>query len=98
MSIVISFTYMLVLNGERIGYFKGRKELRQGDPLFPLLFVLCLEYLYILFPNSPQSFREGKEIALNHLAFADELLFSMVVIMTQFHGSRVLFRILNQVW
>ncbi|XP_074314408.1 uncharacterized protein LOC141649623 [Silene latifolia] len=37
---VISPTYTLSLNGESFGYFKGKRGLRQGDPLSPLIFMI----------------------------------------------------------
>ncbi|XP_062109889.1 uncharacterized protein LOC133821761 [Humulus lupulus] len=38
-------TYSLMMNGRIQVQFKGEKELRQGDPISPLLFVIVMDYL-----------------------------------------------------
>ncbi|XP_074300998.1 uncharacterized protein LOC141632342 [Silene latifolia] len=79
MNCVTSPSYSLSLNGEIFGLFKGQRGLRQGDPLSPLLFTLCLEYLsrVLMIVQKHKNFRHHplcKRINLTHLCFADDLI------------------------
>ncbi|XP_074304625.1 uncharacterized protein LOC141639376 [Silene latifolia] len=72
-------SYTLNLNGAHIGYFKGRRGLRQGDPISPLIFCLCMEYLTRImdFITNHWYFSYHpicKSLKLTHLLFADDLL------------------------
>ncbi|XP_074304746.1 uncharacterized protein LOC141639537 [Silene latifolia] len=72
-------TYTLNLNGAQFGYFPGRRGLRQGDPISPLIFCICMEYLSRImeFATRKWYFRYHpicKSLKLTHLLFADDLL------------------------
>ncbi|KAL2904328.1 hypothetical protein RDABS01_003038 [Bienertia sinuspersici] len=81
-SIMICITsppYSLMINGVPSPLLSPGRGLRQGDPLSPLLFTLCMEYFTRMMKRV--SMEEGykfhplcKRISLNHLCFADDIL------------------------
>lgn len=79
MTCVTSPTFALSINDGVYVYIKGRRGLRQGDPMSPTLILLCMEYLSRLLKRHTTdedfSFHakcEGEGIT--HLAFADDFL------------------------
>ncbi|XP_074293226.1 uncharacterized protein LOC141620191 [Silene latifolia] len=79
MTCVTTTAYSLSLNGSSFGFFQGKRGLRQGDPLSPLLFSLCMEYLSRILNvvSEQEDFRFIPlcgSIRLNHHLFADDLL------------------------
>ncbi|GAA0186769.1 hypothetical protein LIER_34057 [Lithospermum erythrorhizon] len=79
MACVRNPTFSISFNGELHGYSEGKRGLRQGDPMSPALFLLCIEYLSRLLKAKTQGDRfrfhprcEGFHIT--HLAFADDLM------------------------
>jgi len=72
-------SFSIALNGTLVGYFKGRKCLRQGDPISPYMFVLAMEGLSLLLEeaasNSLLSYHpKCSVIKLTYLCFANDLL------------------------
>ena len=79
MECVTSHRYSVLVNGALEGFFEGKKGLRQGDPLSPYLFVLCMEVLSrklsVAASGVGFSFHSRcRASKLTHLAFADDLL------------------------
>ncbi|KAE8690635.1 hypothetical protein F3Y22_tig00110893pilonHSYRG00157 [Hibiscus syriacus] len=71
--------YSIVLNGSLVGYFKGAKGIRQGDPLSPTLFVLVMNVLSNILNKAALKgifafHPKCRKIGLTHLSFADDLL------------------------
>ncbi|XP_074278244.1 uncharacterized protein LOC141601837 [Silene latifolia] len=81
MNCVTTVSYEILLNGAPLHPFKPQCGLRQGDPLSPYLFILCME---VLSCNIESAQREGKlqgfrlcrgVSLLTHLFFADDSVF-----------------------
>lgn len=77
---VSSTEFSLLWNGEKLDPFTPAQGVRQGDPLSPYLFALCLERLSHLIENSVTNMqwqpfpitRNGP--MLSHMFFADDLI------------------------
>ncbi|KAL6138042.1 hypothetical protein ACLB2K_063330 [Fragaria x ananassa] len=83
MSCVSTASYQIIVNGELSNSFSGSRGIRQGDPLSPYLFVLCMEKLSHSIQNAVEmghwkpiqsSYSSPRS---SHLFFADDwILFS----------------------
>jgi hypothetical protein len=82
MHCVTSSTYSILWNGNKMLPFKPTHGLRQGDPLSPYLFILCMEKLSVAINDAVlQRAWDPIHISdngprLSHLFFADDVLFS----------------------
>ncbi|CAA7015800.1 unnamed protein product [Microthlaspi erraticum] len=71
--------YSVSLNGELVGFFPGKKGLRQGDPISSSLFVLAMDVLSKLLDlgvaqNRFSPLPLAVDPLVTHLSFADDLL------------------------
>ncbi len=80
MDCVSSSTISILFNGGRMDEFSPSRGIRQGDPLSPYLFILCMEYLSLRIFEACQN-KNWKSIkasrsgpSFSHLFFADDLL------------------------
>ncbi|GKB17548.1 RNA-directed DNA polymerase, eukaryota, reverse transcriptase zinc-binding domain protein [Tanacetum coccineum] len=80
MTCVSSAAFSICVNGERFGYFKSGRGLRQGDPMSPYLFTLVTEVLTLMVQRKVANSNHFKyhwgckEIQLTQLCFAGDLL------------------------
>ena len=77
---VSTVSYSILINGAPKGFIKPTRGIRQGDPLSPFLFLLCIKGLHGLITQSTLrgdihgfSLSKGSR-SLTHLLFADDSL------------------------
>lgn len=79
MECLTNVTYVVNVNGELTAPFEAKKGIRQGDPISPYLFIICMEYLHrvLMGLHGVKQFKyhpRCKKLKLIHLCFADDLL------------------------
>ncbi|GJT58152.1 protein LAZ1 [Tanacetum coccineum] len=76
---VTSALFSISMNGNIHGFFKGKRGLRQGDPLSPYLFTLVMEILTLILKRRvslSDTFRyhnHREELEIINMCFADDL-------------------------
>ncbi|GJS10955.1 hypothetical protein Tco_0367751 [Tanacetum coccineum] len=79
MECVSTTSYSVCVNGDLHGYFKGKRGLRQGDPLSPYLFTLIMEVFTLMLKRRAREspaftyHRYCSDLELINLCFADDL-------------------------
>ncbi|XP_048491600.1 uncharacterized protein LOC125492902 [Beta vulgaris subsp. vulgaris] len=79
MTCVTTPRFSIMVNGALSDLFGAKRGLRQGDPMSPLLFALCMDYLarvidYIGEQDGFKFHAKCKVMKLAHLCFADDLV------------------------
>lgn len=80
MNCVESSYFTINVHGDHVGYFKGGRGLRQGDPMSPYLFTMVMEVLTLIIKRQIHGDEEFQyhwrceELELTHLCFVDDLL------------------------
>lgn len=79
MQCVSTPTYSIAINGSLNGFIKGKRGIRQGDPISPYLFLICMEYFHRLFHCKADELKfnfyfKCSKLKITHLAFADDLM------------------------
>ena len=80
MGCISSTSISILFNGGKLNSFKPSRRIRQGDPLSPYLFILCMEYLGFLINKGCMEkkwalMKASKEnVEVSHLFFANNLM------------------------
>ncbi|XP_020597753.1 uncharacterized protein LOC110037444 [Phalaenopsis equestris] len=71
--------HSILLNGRTWGSFTATRGLKQGDPLFPTIFILAIYYLSrmidaALLPQNYSRYHHSSNIPISHLFYADGIM------------------------
>ena len=92
-------TYLVLINGKPKGYITSSRGIKQGDPLSPYLFLLCVEGLFSLIRKAMErqqlcgilSCTNG--VCISHLLFSyDSFIFCQAILEESQHLLEILRR------
>ncbi|GJX13339.1 probable L-cysteine desulfhydrase, chloroplastic [Tanacetum coccineum] len=75
-----SASFSICVNGESHGFFKAKRGLRQGDPVFPYLFTIVMEVSTLMVSRQVKNEKKFKydwgckDLKILNLCFADNLM------------------------
>lgn len=82
MTCVVTVSYAVLVNGQLDSVIKPTRDIHQGDPISPYLYLICAKGLSLLLNDAERSFKIiGIKVArgsptVNHLLFAyDDIVF-----------------------
>ena len=91
METIPTASYSILINGELCGFITPTRGIKQGDPLYPYLFLLCAESLSKTLRKA-ESTRQLKGImssqngvCISHLLFTDDSLLFCQATMEECH-------------
>ena len=80
METLITASYSVLINGEPRCFNTPSRGIKQGDPLSPYLFLLCVEGLLAMLRKAEESHQlrgiksSQQRVCISHLLFADDSL------------------------
>ncbi|GJZ82299.1 RNA-directed DNA polymerase, eukaryota, reverse transcriptase zinc-binding domain protein [Tanacetum coccineum] len=80
MTCITTPSFIINVNGEKCGFLKGSRGLRQGDPISPYLFTLIMKIFTLMLErkikqNPEFKYHKGcKDFKITHLCFAADLV------------------------
>lgn len=80
MKCITTTSFMLNINGDMVGFFKGRRGLRQGDPMSFYRFTLVMEVVHLIIQRrivNSNVFKfhwKCEKLSLVQMCFADDFL------------------------
>jgi len=97
---ISTVNFSVLINGSPTGFFSSQRGLRQGDPLSPFLFIIAMESLNDMLKIAQEnswlkgfkaSHREGSNLEITHLQYADDTLIFCEASKNQLIILRVIF-------
>ena len=92
-------SYSMLSNGAPSSFIKPSRGIRQGDPLFPYLFLLCTEGFSALLRNAAHH-RDLHGVccsqngpSITHLLFADDILLFFNASLSECHIIKEIFHV-----
>lgn len=78
MNCISSVQHSLIINGNTTDFFSSSRGIRQGDPMSPYIFILCMEIISSMIKKKVDNKRwiaaKTQDISLSHLLYADDVL------------------------